>query len=175
MELKTLRRRCEARLRELDLPAPFSARAFSHSLAARRGRPIRLQPLESPAGLTGAWVATTTADYIFYEEATSPLHQRHIILHELSHLLCGHDAVPVLETEFSQLLLPDLQADMVERVLRRAAYSNEEEQEAELLASLILERVAASPPPDAPALDPDAAALLSRLEASLVPYDEALA
>ncbi len=172
MELKALRRQCEARLRALDLPTPFSARAFSHSLAARRGRPIRLHPLESTAGPSGAWVATTTADYIFYEQATSPLHQEHIILHELSHLLCGHDAAAVLEAEHIQLLFPDLHAEVVQRVLQRATYSIEEELEAELLASLILERSATSPVAETPALDPEATNLLSRLEETLLPGGE---
>jgi len=121
----------------------------------------------SQTGPCGVWVAGPAADYIFYEEGTSPLHREHIILHELSHLLCGHDAAPVLEVEFTQVLFPHLRPDLVQTVLRRAAYSSEQEQEAELLASLILERVASSPPAGASGLDPEAARFLSRLEAYL--------
>src|SRR5688500_4507371 len=101
---KELRARCEARLRALDLPAPFSAQAFCDRLAARRGRPILLQPIANQAGSWGLWVATPTADYIFYEQETSPLHQEHIILHEACHILCVHHSTPIAEAELPRLL-----------------------------------------------------------------------
>src|SRR5689334_12997234 len=135
-----IRRRCEARLRGLDLPSPFDAGAFCRSLAARRARPIALHPFHSLAGPCGLWVATPTTDFIFYEQATTPLHQQHIILHEASHLLCGHTATRPREDERLRFLLPDLDEELVRSVLRRATYSAEDEQEAELLASLIVAR-----------------------------------
>lgn len=164
MDLKQLRQRCEVRLRELDLPAPFDVDAFCGSLAARRGRPVVLRPLVSKTGPWGLWVAGAAADFIFYEQETSLLHQEHIILHEASHLLCGHDPRPVSDAEFSRLLLPDLDPEVVRSVLRRAAYSAEEEREAELLASLILERAGRGAVTSARAADPEVAALLDRLE-----------
>jgi hypothetical protein len=42
-------------------------------------------------------------------------------------------------------LLPDLRDDVVQRVLTRSCYSQAEDQEAEVLATLLLERVAAAP------------------------------
>ena len=167
MDLKRLRQSCEARLRGLDLPVPFDVRAFCDALGARRGRPIRLCPVISRAGPCGLWAAGTRVDYIFYEQATSPLHQEHIILHEASHLLCGHHPGPISEEECSRLLFPDLDAEMVRRVLGRASYSADEEREAELLASLILERVARQALPQVRPADPEVAALLDRLEAAL--------
>jgi hypothetical protein len=172
MDLKALRKRCEARLRTLDLPSPLNAHLFSESLATRRGRPIALCPVVSMTGPCGVWVAGPAADYIFYEQDTSLLHQEHIILHELSHLLCGHDATPALEVQYTQLLFPDLRPELVQTVLRRAAYSSEQEQEAELLASLILEHVATRQPAGTPERSPEAADLLSCLETSLVPDGE---
>lgn len=167
MELKELRRRCEARLRELELPTPFEARAFCAVLAGRRGRPILLRPIATRSGPWGLWVAGPSADFIFYERDTSPLHQEHIILHEASHLLCGHRPVPVADAELMQLLFPDLCPETVQRVLRRASYSGAEEQEAELLASLILERVGGTLASTAATDDPKAVQLLGRLAASL--------
>jgi hypothetical protein len=166
MELKELRRRCEARLRELDLPMPFDVRTFCAVLAAKRGRPIQLRPIATRSGPWGLWVAGPSADIIFYEQETSPLHQEHIILHEASHVLCAHRPVPVADAELMQLLFPDLCPETVQRVLQRASYSGEEEQEAELLASLILERVGSTSAPMATD-DPNEVQLLGRLAASL--------
>ena len=173
MNPAALQRRCEARLRELPLPDPFDLGTLCVSLSARRGRAIRLHPVRAPLGPCGLWVASDEADYIFYEEGTSALHQRHIILHELSHLVCGHGAPTVAHTELLRLLLPDVGEDAVRRVLARGAYLEaEEEQEAELLASLILAR-ATGPVSPAPvdgavrASEAEVARVLARLEASL--------
>src|ERR687885_2688680 len=145
MERKALRARCETRLRQLgELPPRFDAAAFCQRVAERRGRPIMLQAIDAGAGPCGAWLACRTVDLVLYERQTSPLHQQQIILHEVSHLLCDHDAEPVDESELSTLLLPDVRPEVVQRVLRRTTYSAAEEREAELLASLILERISIS-------------------------------
>jgi hypothetical protein len=167
MDLKQLRRRCEARLRELYLPTPFDVRAFCDAVGDRRGRPVRLCPLASQAGPGGLWAAGARVDYIFYERSTSPLHQEHIILHEVSHLLCGHQPALVSDEERSRLLFPDLDSAMVKRILARTAYPDEEEREAELLASLILQRAFGRTLRHERPDDPQVAALLGRLEAAL--------
>jgi hypothetical protein len=167
MDDRRLLQRCERRLLDLELPTPFTARAFCEALELRRGRPIRLSPVVGKAGPCGFWVATNTADHIFFEQETSPLHQEHIILHEVGHLLCNHRSASVSDQEWAGLLLPDLDPDMVKGVLRRMSYSRAEEREAELLASLILERAARAVAPRAGrGQDPEVAALLQRLEAA---------
>jgi IrrE N-terminal-like domain len=163
MSLRQLRRRCEARLRALDLPSPFDVREFCEAVGRGRGRPISLRQVSSQTGPCGLWVAGPSVDYIFYEGATSPLHQEHIILHELSHLLCSHRSATVAGLDHSRLF-PDLDAETVRRVLLRATYSQEEEQEAELLASLILSRMGRMALPASRRSDPAAAELLDRLE-----------
>jgi hypothetical protein len=166
-DLTAIRARCEARLRDLDLPDPFDAGAFCRALALRRARPIALHGFHSLDGPCGLWVATPGADFIFYERETTPLHQQHIILHEASHLLCGHRSVLAREDELLRFLLPDLDDELVRSVLRRAAYSVEDEREAELLASLIVERGSRGLAADGPPLDPRATAVQGRLRASL--------
>jgi hypothetical protein len=168
MRLGQLRRRCEARLRDLGIPEPYDPGTFVDQLAERRGRPIRLLPL--PAGLgheapCGIWLATEHEDWVFVERATSPLHRDHILFHELAHMLFGHgddrsqiDPVPGV--------LGNLDGDMVRRVLGRTSYTTEEEQEAEMLASLILARVRRSHSP-APPPSPDIAAVLDRAARTL--------
>lgn len=149
--LRRLRRRCRRRLRGLPLPVPFDVRVLCARVAEARGRPVRLCPMTmaTTAGVWGAWVATDTADLIFYEQATTPPHQEHIILHELSHLLFDHYPAPLSAAEHARLLLPDLDPELVRRVMGRTAYTAVEEQEAEMLASLIRQwaQRAPAPPP----------------------------
>lgn len=146
MNLKALRKQCEARLSELDLPTPFDVRTFCEVVAGRRGRPIVLRPIVTHSGPWGLWAAGPSADYVFYESDTSVLHQEHIILHELSHLICGHRPTPVAEPAVVADLFPDLSPESVRRVLSRAAYTAADEQEAEVLASVLLKRIAAARP-----------------------------
>ena len=161
MDLKWLRRRCEERLRIIDIPDPFTVEAFRQALADRRGRAVDLHPLPESSNANapcGVWVATATADHVFYEPGTSPFHRDHIICHELAHLLCGH-ALDVDENTLS--VLPDLDPALVRHMLGRVSYTNEQEQEAEMLAGLILQKAARDSAQGAPR---DANPVLSRLD-----------
>src|SRR5687768_12297856 len=52
------------------------------------------QPMQ---GLTefGYWLKGPVHDYIFYDCATAKVHQDHIIMHELGHILLGHETYRV--------------------------------------------------------------------------------
>jgi hypothetical protein len=166
VQLKQVRRRCEAKLLELGLTAPFDVYAFCRSLGARRGRPIHLRPVSAPTGPCGLWIARPGADYIFYEEQTSRLHQEHIILHELAHLIWEHGPTPVLDHEVARLL-PDLDPQMLRRILGRTRYSALEEQHAEVLASLILQWANRRSPEPTWEIPLEASAIVGRLGRSL--------
>ncbi|MFF3333692.1 hypothetical protein ACFYWX_29785 [Streptomyces sp. NPDC002888] len=133
-----LRRRCHTLLKDIELPTPFSVDALCAQLALRRGRHLYLHPLPEKtagAGACGVWLATEDTDHVFFERRTSRLHQEHIVLHEVGHMLLDHrgtDPAPDLVG-----LLPDLSPRLVRRLLARTAYSTRQEQEAEMLASLI--------------------------------------
>lgn len=125
----SLRRRCEMILGHMDLTHPFSLDTLCARIADRRGRPILLHPLPREAaesGVCGLWVGTETVDYVFYEAHTTPLHREHIVLHELGHILFGHHSLEGEET--------DGRAPVV---LGRTNYTTRQEQEAEMLASMI--------------------------------------
>ncbi len=131
--------RCQARLQDLEIPRPFTIEAFCRSVSRRRGRPLHLHPLPSPAelgGLCGLCVATEDADHVWFQPGTSPFHQAHIILHEFAHLICGHG------------LIDD---------------GTEQEQEAELLADMIMQEAGRSRRDMTPG-DSVAASDLHRLE-----------
>ncbi|RSN46578.1 hypothetical protein DMH12_29150 [Streptomyces sp. WAC 04229] len=146
MKLRGLRRRCKALIRDLDIQRPFDVHTLIQSVAQRRGRPIQLVAIAMPAGSAcGLFVSTAGTDYIFYEKHASPLHQEHIIVHELGHLLCGHVRLTDVNNDISRLLMPTLSPNMIERVLQRTYYNTPEEKEAEMIASLILQGVDRSP------------------------------
>ncbi len=138
-QFRLLRRRCETVAAELPLPRPFDVKGLCALLAAERGRPIRLLELPGEDETLGAWLATERADLIFYKSDTTPPHQEHIILHELSHVICGHYAAEDADDVRDQLF-PDLSPAVVRSVLRRSTYWSQEEQEAELLATMIWRR-----------------------------------
>jgi hypothetical protein len=156
--------RCRARLAELDLPRPFDVAEFADRIGRDRGRPLvriaHALPVDGPRGLC---LSTRDADYIVYEQATTPVHQEHIVLHEISHLLCGHAGGQSLGTEHARRLFPSLDPAVVGRVLGRTSYSTEEEQEAELLASMIQQATRGDRAPARAAVAED----LRRLESGL--------
>ncbi|MEV7615478.1 hypothetical protein [Streptomyces sp. NPDC089799] len=137
-----LRRRCRPLLGQLDLPHPFAIETLCAHLSAYRGRPLHLHPLPDQAAVAGAcglWIATDTDDHIFYEQRTARSHREHIVLHEIGHMLLDHHATtgPALPGGPFAELFGDLSPRLVRRMLARANYSTRQEQEAEMLASLI--------------------------------------
>ncbi|WP_374984791.1 hypothetical protein [Streptomyces fradiae] len=135
-----LRRRCRPLLDQLVLPRPFSLEPLCAQLSASRGRPLHLHPLPiqaAAAGACGLWLATDTDDHIFYEQRTARPHQEHIVLHEIGHMLFGHHTVEAGPAGLPRGLLDDLSPRLVRRVLGRTDYSTRQEQEAEMLATLI--------------------------------------
>ncbi|MFT7870559.1 MULTISPECIES: hypothetical protein [Amycolatopsis] len=130
------------------MPEPFDAEGFVAGLAAERGRPIELMPVSAPEGAPcGLLMSTERADYILYPTNTTALHRRHILLHEVGHLLCGHVGADVgadgvaIDAAAGRQLMPHLSPELVKRVLGRTTYSEVEEREAELVASLLAQRV----------------------------------
>jgi hypothetical protein len=160
-----VRRHCRTLVDDLDLPEPFDMDAFCTALGESRGRALHRIPAELPTGSpSGMWVATSDVDYVFFEQRTTALHQRHIVLHELGHLICNHDAPPAMTDAASRMLLPHLDPAMVRRMLGRTYYSAVEEQQAELVASLIHERISVWSPERKWTVDPEVADVVARLE-----------
>jgi hypothetical protein len=151
-------RRCRRLVDGLTIPAPFDPGRLVAELARSRGRPVELVPLPGGAPHCGVLVTTDRADYIFYAAGTTRLHREHIVLHEVGHLLCGHGAG---ETEaVPDVLVPHLSAELVRRVLGRSGYPVAQEQEAELVASMIAQRARRGA---TPAVAPEVAGGVARL------------
>ncbi|WP_221355958.1 regulator component [Streptomyces beigongshangae] len=139
-EYSELQRRCKVILRDLGIHRSLTLDAVRERVEEFRGRPLILKELPEPmatAGACGLWLGTDDADYVFYEARTAPLHQQHIILHELAHVLCDHGGSPDSGGLPASPLLGDLQPRLVKRLMARTSYTTMEEQEAEMIASLI--------------------------------------
>jgi hypothetical protein len=183
--LDELRRRSERVLAPVVVPDPFDLDAFCRQLAGQRGRPLHVMPLPDTAGVTGpcgAWAATDKADYLFYDSAAAPVHRELIVLHEVGHLLGGHEpesADPPLlagdaaaaDTVLAQWAqwIPDLSPEAVRHVLGRNSYTTRQEQEAEMIATLILARGSRSPagPVSAPGSPTSVTQVLVRFSTTL--------
>lgn len=164
--LNRLRRRCQAKLQalHLELPVPFDIEAFCDVLGARLGRQIVLCPVDTRTGPCGLWVATATADYLFYERATTRLHQLLIVAHEAGHMVFGHHSAEVMHDELARLL--GLNVELVRHVIGRQSYVTAEEQEAEVFGRLIVERAAGDARP-VPRPATTESAIVGRLESAL--------
>ncbi len=139
MKERELRRRCKRELRALGIQPPLQVDVLCRLLGEQRRRPIRLVPYSLPVpGPFGVWLATASADYILYQQETSKIHQDHIILHEVGHILADHQSDDT-DDEFWREMMPDLSREAVRRALRRTSYDQEHEREAELVATIILE------------------------------------
>jgi hypothetical protein len=154
---RKLRRQCKRTLRDLGIQPPLKVDVLCRLLGEHRGRPIRLVPYSLPVpGPFGLWIATGTADYIFYQQETSRAHQDHIVLHEVRHILADHQS-DESDGEVRQQMMPDISLDVIKKALRRTSYDEEHEREAELVATIILEwasvldRVTPQAPKDASA------------------------
>jgi IrrE N-terminal-like domain len=136
-----MRRRCEAIVRSLGLPdAGLDIPELSGRVEDARGVRIVLSPADTRHIACGAAITLETHTVVRYAEATSPMHQAHIVCHELGHLLLGHKGVLMSETSRAALT-PDLDPAVVARMLARDQCSDEDEQAAEYLGRLLARRL----------------------------------
>jgi hypothetical protein len=150
------RRRWEAVVRELPVPVPFDLEVFCAELGQQLGRPLVVSAWDddrmrrrAPCGLVAR---TAEMDLIHYDASTSELHGRHSVFHEVGHILADHRPVAGAPAESVGALLPDLDPSAINVVLARGVYDSPDEEEADLIATLLGLRVDAVSPGDDPAL-----------------------
>ena len=151
---------CSAHLRRLPLPVPFDLDEFCLRISAERGRPLEVRPWRTamPAGTTGSCMPYGDRDVIYHQPWATGLHRTQIVLHEIAHLVCAHVAHDKLSSHF-EMVQPGIHARMF---ARHDNYDDEEEREAEMLASLMMEHaITHTPSTDDP--------LVARLHAALAP------
>lgn len=122
--------------------AHYTRDSFIHRVEEYCVTTIELVPRSMTEDTFGAWIRVRSQqhDLILYEDNTSQLHQNFIILHEVGHLLLGHQTATVSPQQAEVLKqhtgeLPD--------VLQRRSFcrSSRAEDDAEAIAILVLERV----------------------------------
>ncbi|MCE3555516.1 hypothetical protein LWC33_29230 [Pseudonocardia sp. RS11V-5] len=134
-----LRRGVRKILRELDIQPPLDVFELCDRLGELRGKPIQLfdYPLPAP-GVFGFWLEGESSDYIIYQRDTTTVHQDHIILHEIGHIISGHGGnggdLPMMAQ-----LMSRLPPDSLRKGLRREGYDQAIEREAEMVATVIKE------------------------------------
>lgn len=119
----------------IALPELFAMEDIVSAIEQERDTTIKVVefPEISPEdGLFGIWLNTKFGDYVLHAPAPSELHRQQIILHELAHMILGHD-LAVGQSSASKLF-PDLPEDAVVRTLARGHDDNQLEREAESLA-----------------------------------------
>ncbi|MEU9039301.1 hypothetical protein AB0D45_30955 [Streptomyces sp. NPDC048352] len=156
-------------------------------LSGQRGRPIHLIPTAFPERhLFGIWLKTDDFDIIAFEKAASASHKEHIIAHELAHIAFDHNGSVQLDqlgagagpggagrtgaaagAGDAGALFADVDPDAVRGVLMRSRYSDDEEQEAETMASLILARATKRWTEPAWGVPAEAAEIVARIESGL--------
>lgn len=155
------------RIAKLDLPSPCDIATLCRQLGRQRNRPIMLVPMPLPAPHPcGMWAAAQDEDLIFFDSSTTSTHQEHIILHEFGHIIRRHRGGDLRDEDSVRGNFPNLSPALVQGMLARAGYDNVDEQEAEIIAYLLRERMqgsAARPTAGRPE-DKDA---LSRIERTL--------
>jgi hypothetical protein len=103
-------RRCTAVAQDLALPVPFAMDEFRRCLERRRRRAVRLVPMVmEPGAPSGVWIGTADADYLCYEEQTSPFHQAHIVLHLTAQMVLGDGRGLAIDSR----LVPDVSQQLI--------------------------------------------------------------
>jgi hypothetical protein len=131
-----------AAIRQLDYDfRHFTLDHFIAHLIQYRQRDIILTAFPFGQGFYGAWLKQETADYVFYNAAAHPVHQVHSILHELGHIVLGHQGVS-LEHALPPALLAALnQRRVVGRLRQVGIQHSPEDHEAEVFVRLAQQEI----------------------------------
>ncbi|MEU4300336.1 ImmA/IrrE family metallo-endopeptidase [Kitasatospora aureofaciens] len=142
MHAGSLRTACEDRLGRLNLPHQFSENDLIGAVASLVGRTIACEPVDMRGAFScGLRKRYADREVIYYEKNASALHQRQIIAHELSHILWEHKGEIDLADLMSDEELASRMDWSVLGVSARTSYETDAEVEAEMMATLILQRM----------------------------------
>lgn len=137
-----LEERCAERVRSLGLPLheSLTVEEICEHIGALRQRPVRVVPLPR-ISLHGLLVSTEANDYIFVDKRLVPVHRQQVLLHEIGHVVCDHETSSTLIGDASRVLFPSLDPDLILRVVGRDHTDSDAEIEAEMVGSLIGQRI----------------------------------
>ncbi len=97
----------ESKVQALDFNfAEFTIERFGQRVGELIGRTIIFLPWDMPQWMFGAWISmeNSSRDYIFYGRDFSPLLQSHTILHELGHVINGHETMRITVEKMEEVV-----------------------------------------------------------------------
>lgn len=130
----------------LKLPSRLNLELVVRAVEAIRGRRIRIRATEKLVGtsICGLWLPGKRHEWVFHPPTPWELQRQQFVLHELAHMILGHDAHPgagALLHEGLQHLSPEL----IRKALMRTEFRTLEEATAEYLADLLAEALREAP------------------------------
>jgi hypothetical protein len=148
-EGREILRRCRRLIEDLAIPAPITMIRLVEAAVERQNKPIELFAVRgTPSSICGGLLRKPTVDCIVYDTDATPLHQLHLVAHEIAHLLLGHHGgVPAVDVARVQALTPGVPQHVVDYVVDRLVNwpdpTDLQETEAETFALLIVAMAAA--------------------------------
>jgi hypothetical protein len=136
--------RAEEILKELRYDfRKFTLREFISFVSEKKKREIITIPWSMPPTLFGVWMSDgeEPKEYIFYRDNVPIIHQIHIQLHELSHFLLGHPTLQISQKMIVDVMRRKAPLPFADLPRLRSPKQAEFETQAEVLATLIQERV----------------------------------
>lgn len=138
--MRRLRQHAAARTGRASIPTSGDLDGFIRALSSRRGQ--RVQVLAVPltgSAPSGAWIPTSTTDYLLYPQGASPTRKQAVLCHELGHILLRHDPAlhVALTTPMLRSIAPSVDVTTSRAMLFRLGYSNREEAAAEYVGTLL--------------------------------------
>lgn len=130
----------------LNLPGGLTLSLLLSVIEDIRGKRIRIRATEKLIGtsICGLWLPGAKIEWVFHPPTLWDLQRQQFILHELAHMVLGHDTAPgagtVLKSGFR-----GLSPEIVRRALMRTEFRTLEEATAEYLADLMAEALRAGP------------------------------
>lgn len=130
----------------LSLPPGLTLSGLLKVVAGIRGKSIRVVATERLVGtsICGLWLPGKRDEWVFHPPTPWELQRQQFVLHELAHMILGHDTTPgagtVLKTG-----MHGLSPEIVRRALMRTEFRTLEEATAEYLADLLAEALRSGP------------------------------
>jgi hypothetical protein len=122
---------------ELAIPAPFTMDRLRASLEKYLERPVRLMPVSmGPDAPSGVLVQTAAADYLYYDQQTSPFHQMHIAVSLAARALVSNPGLPSIDPR----VIPALEPHLAAFVMDDGAPGRLDDRDADAFAVLVTAR-----------------------------------